>query len=559
MLKIKHQLGIILFVALSACSQAPTLPVANQSDLEMQAIALLHASYPAEGSGAVAIITKGNETLFVAGHGLADISAGKQITEDTVFRLGSITKQFAAASMMLLVEEGLIDLDEPLKTYLPDYPEPGASIDVRHLLNHTSGIPSYTGIPGWMVETNTARAYTTEEMIDVFKGLPVEFQPGEKFNYNNSGYVLVGAVIEAVTGKSWDVFLQERITGPLDIKTIQSGTYEADVALMATGYTADEDVSQSIHMSVPHAAGALIGDVQDLADWGNAFHDGKVVKPKSYEEMTTVTLVADGEEIPYGYGLGFGEVGGQPIIGHGGGIFGFATDSIYIPSKDVFVAVMANSDNPAISPGILARKLAALAIGQAFPEFTKDDFNVAALEPVLGVYESDEVTRTLFISDGKLYTYLKDGNEVQAFPAGDNTFFYGPNSLYWFEIDKDENGNSRMLFHANGAPEPDVLIWTGSVPEIESVAIEILENYVGTYELSIPMAAKISPAEGGLGNGLTIQLTGQPPFPMVAENASEFSVRSVGAVIRFQTNAEGNMAFELVQNGQTITGKQTAE
>ncbi|GLQ21336.1 serine hydrolase domain-containing protein [Algimonas porphyrae] len=559
MLTLKHMIAPICLTALLACSPAVTEPVPGDDDFASEALSLLRDAYPEDGPGAAAIVTKDNETLFIDGHGLADLAEGRPIQANTVFRYASITKQFAAATLMLLAEDGRVDLDAPIGNYLPDYPEPGRAIAVRHLLNHTSGIPSYTGIPGWMAETNTARAYTTDEMVAVFEDLPADFAPGDQFAYNNSAYLLLGAVIEAVTGQSWSDAVKDRITKPLGIDTIESGLLEGEIDRMATGYTAGNAASQRIHMSVPHAAGALIGDVQGLADWANAFHDGEVVSAESYAAMTRPTVTNDGEDVPYGYGLSFAELRGHPTIGHSGGIFGFSTDSVYIPSEDIFVAVLANSDNPATSPGMMTVKLAALALDAPFPLFETMDIDLAGLEPVLGVYKSETVTRTLFVRDDILYTLREGGAESPVYSAGNNRFFYGPASLSWFEIENPSDGPVRMVFHSSDSLEPDTLSWTGPVPDMITVSPDILETYLGTYTLSIPMIATIAAQDEGLDNGITIQLTGQPPFSLQPSSDTEFAVPSVGAVVRFAPDDAGSMTMEILQGGQTITGEMTDE
>jgi CubicO group peptidase (beta-lactamase class C family) len=206
----------------AALSLAGAVPVAAApADFDSKADSILERAYPAAGPGAAAIVTDHGEAIYVGARGMADIDAGKPITPDTVFRFGSITKQFAAAVMLQLVAEGKVSLDDKLSKFFPSYPKPGADATVRQFLNHTSGIQPYTGIPGWMVEANTNRAYTTEEMTAVFRDLPAPSKPGEKWDYNNSGYVLVGAIIEKVTGKPWYTAVDERIVKPLGLSSIR--------------------------------------------------------------------------------------------------------------------------------------------------------------------------------------------------------------------------------------------------------------------------------------------------------------------------------------------------
>lgn len=363
-IKFKILLATVFFGFTVTCVQSAGLASADDEEFPfVEAEGILQAAFAADGPGVVAIVTKNNKTVFIAGQGLANIETGTPITRDTVFRMGSITKQFSAATIMLLVEEGLIDLDAPIRTYLPDYPEPGATVSVRQLLNHTSGIPSYTAIPGVMAPENTVRELSTEQIIAIFRDKPLEFTPGENWSYSNSGYILVGALIEAVTGQSWVQVVKDRIGDPLAMNSLDSGVVEADVTQMAIGYTGQRkpEISQPIHMSYPGASGELISTVQDLADWANALHDGDVVSPDSYAQMIAPTQIGLSRTIPYGFGLVTQDFHERRVIGHNGGIFGFLAESLYFPEEDIFVAVMTNTDSPSQSPEIIARKLAELA------------------------------------------------------------------------------------------------------------------------------------------------------------------------------------------------------
>ena len=420
---------------LLAASAHPAL--ALPADFEEKADRFVQSAWPSAGPGAAVIVTEGGKTVYARGQGLADVEAGKPIAPGTVFRLGSITKQLSAAVILQLVDEGKLSLDDPVSKFVPELPQPGANATVRQLLNHTVGVQSYTGIPGWMVEENTNRPYTTAEMITLFKDLPAPSKPGEQWSYNNSGYVLVGAVIEAVTGKPWHEAVEERIARPLRLETLRYGVGEASMPNMAKGYTDGEGgpkPSMKIHMSVPHAAGALVGSVEDIAAWAHALHHGKVVGKASYAGMIAPTPVP-GEKapVPYGFGLGLDKVRGRAAIGHGGGIFGFSTESFYMPEKDIFVAVFANSDDPATSPGLAAKRLAAMAIGDPFPEFEKAQVEPKSLEPLFGVYRAKDgdVERRFFVREGQLYTQRGEGPEMKVYPAGGDRFFYGPDSLTW--------------------------------------------------------------------------------------------------------------------------------
>ncbi|WP_161808706.1 serine hydrolase domain-containing protein [Tsuneonella troitsensis] len=519
-----------------------------------RAQALIDKAYPDTGPGAAVIVTEGGKVVFAGGSGKADIAAGTDITPETVFRLGSITKQFAAAALLQLVAEGKLSLDDKVSQFVPGYPEPGASATVRQLLNHTSGIQSYTGIPGWMVEAKTNRPYTTAELIAEFRDQPAAFQPGEKWDYNNSGYVLVGAVIEAVADKPWHEVVRERLASPLGLATIRYGGEESRTPGFAVGYTGGEGAkftpAQKIHMSVPHAAGALIGTVGDLARWTQALHAGKVVPAPLYAEMIAPTALPDGKSEPYGYGIGQGDVRGVKAIGHGGGIFGFSTDSIYLPEKDLFVAVFTNADSGIASAGLTMNRLAAEAIGKPYPVFTETPFEAATLEPALGLYRIDggDTTRSFFLREGQLYTQRSGASESRVYHAGDNRFFYGPDSLNWFELVREPSGTYAMMMHQNGADKAERAVRTGPVPAAATASFavprDVLDTYAGNYTSAFaPIVVAVRDDAV-----LTLKLGGQPPVPLRATGEREFAAVGVDARVVFE-QADGKVSGLVIHQG----------
>lgn len=536
-------------LAMAMAQPAKALP----ADFKARADALLQNSYPADGPGAAVIVTDDGKTVYKAGRGLANVEAKTPITPDTIFRIGSITKQFSAAIMLQLVAEGKVSLDDPLSKFLPDFPKPGADATVAQLLNHTVGVQSYTGIPGWMAGDKPATAVTTEQLIAEFKNLPSPSKPGEKFEYNNSGYVLVGAVIEKVTGMPWHQAVEERIAKPLGLVSIRYGELESKTRGMARGYTRQEGKvvpSKAIHMSVPHAAGALIGTVEDLAKWNAALHAGKVVPKAYYERMIAPTKLSDGTTEQYGFGITNREVRSHKAIGHGGGIFGFSTDSIYLPKDDVFVAVFTNSDDPKTDPGMVMMQLAALAVDDPFPTFDKQALDAKAIEPWVGVYKVANGERRLFLREGKLFTQRSGGSALEAFAAGGGKYFY-PNSLTWFELKRDSSGTPVVAMYQQGATTAEESVRAGDIPP-EPKAVEVpratLESYAGNYNAGGAVLVVAVPAEGPM----TAKLGGQPAIPLAALSQTEFRTIGVDARLEFLVEGGKVSAAVLKQGGREM-------
>lgn len=558
----------LALAALSAAAEtaAPATAAASPSPEALRSFAdtVLAESYPADGPGAAVVIMKGGKIVYQGARGLADIGGARPIAPDTVFRLGSITKQFAAAVIVQLVQEGKLSLDDPLSKFLPDYPQQGASATVRQLLQHTSGIQSYTDMPGVMNPVSTTLPRTTTELVALFRDAPTVSKPGEVWAYNNSGYVLLGAIIETVTGMPWHKAVEERITRPLGLASIRYGVEGEDTPAMAQGYTGQATAaaakSQYIHMSAPGAAGALIGTVGDLAKWAEALHHGKVVDAAHYKLMIAPTVMPDGSTQPYGFGLGLDPLRGHPATGHSGGIFGFATDSIYVADADLFVAVFANSDAPQTSPGVVLRRIAAAAIGDPYPAFTPIAADIAALEPFFGVYPiPGGGERRFYAREGKLYTQRQGGGTLEVYAGWEGRFFYGPATLSWFALRRNADGTPVMEFAANGELPAQTSVRSGPIPP-EAAAVEVtravLERYAGRYAFG---PATLTIAFTADGTGLTGQLTGQPAIPLTPVGEAEFRAEGVDATLVFE-GAEGPAtAVTLNQGGQQIRAPRSGD
>ncbi|WP_260483920.1 serine hydrolase domain-containing protein [Sphingomicrobium flavum] len=542
--------SLLAIAAVSLSTAAHAEPVEN---LAAKVDAYLDAAYPDAGPGVAAVIVDDGEIVYHGAQGMADVAAGEALTKDSVFRIGSITKQFAAAAVMKLVDQGKVSLDDPLTRFVRDYPN-GDAITVRMLLNHSSGVKSYTGIEGWMVESNTDKLYSTDELVAEFKDQPADFAPGQAFLYNNSGYILVGAVIEAATGKPWHQYVREELLLPAGIGNIHYMAAEDDTPLMVNGYTdfgGHQILSQKIDGSVPHAAGALIGDVAALSQWYDALFDGRIVSAASLEAMTQPTTTLDGQTTPYGFGLGVNDQRNRKAIGHSGGIFGFSTDSVYFPEENLFVAVFANSDSPAIGASAVKQRLSALALGDDVPLFESRPLDPAALEGALGRYRFDDDNyRDLYLEEGKLMSRIKDGSPLEAHYAGDNVYHYGLTTMSWFRIDRSGEA-PRTLVYLNGSSEPLIGTYVGDIPE--DVAIDLtdaqMSRLVGNY--SFAFGAMVIARDG---DGLTAKLGAQPAFALTARSESEFMVEQVGARILFTIDGDKATSLTVYQGGQEFTG-----
>lgn len=395
------------------------------ADTAAELDAIARAAYPANEPGASVLVMKDGTALLRKGYGLADLELQVPIAPEMVFRIGSVTKQFTAAAVLLLEQEGKLSTGDDIRKYLPDYPTEGRTVTIEHLLTHTSGIRSYTDMSSF--SDRIRDDMSVGELIDSFKNQPLAFEPGEKFAYNNSGYVLLGAIIEKVSGKSYETFLRERIFAPLHME--HTG-YEESSKLVpgrAKGY--DEANGSFINaaylsMALPFSAGALVSTVDDLAKWDQALYSNRLLSQASLDKWWTPYRLTGGKSTGYGYGWGIDSYLGHPVVGHGGGINGFTCQVLRLPSDRVYVAVLTNRNDESSDPGGVARKLAAAAMGKPVAEPASWMLSPKALESFQGLYRIDDRARYLVnVEDGRL-RLRRFGDEH---PEGGRTRDPGPN------------------------------------------------------------------------------------------------------------------------------------
>src|SRR3954453_14136500 len=319
------RLALLLAVfSLRAPSAQAAASKTSNDDLARYADQLFSQTYPANEPRAAVLVMKDGQVVLRKGYGMANLELGVPIQPDMVFEIGSITKQFTAASILLLQERGKLSVNDEVTKYLSDYPTHGQKITIDHLLTHVSGIPSYTELLEW--RPRGGEDMTVQQLIDLFKDKPLRFNPGEKWAYNNSAYILLGAVIEKVSGKSYEDFIEQEIFAPLGMKSSRYGHQREVIPGRVAGYertAGGYQIAKYISMTQPYAAGSLMSTGDGLALWAEALAEGKVIKKESLERMTTPAKLKSGMSTKYAYGLGVSEGDGARIVEHGGGIFGF--------------------------------------------------------------------------------------------------------------------------------------------------------------------------------------------------------------------------------------------
>lgn len=296
------------------------------------------------GPGGEFLISKAGKPIYQKSFGKANLELDVNLTSENIFQIGSITKQFTAISILILEEKGKLNVIDPVSKYIPDYPL-GDKITIHHLLTHTSGIKDFTKMKS--LRDISQKEMTPKMMIDFFKNEPVDFAPGEKFDYNNSGYVLLGYIIELVSGEEYEEFIQKKI---FDKAGMTNSYYASDrkvIPKRAYGYQKKEYgyVNKTqISFSVPFSSGSLMSTVGDMLKWQNALNQNLVLNPKTLEKAFTKYKLNNGQEFTYGYGWHLFDANGTQLRKHGGSVFGFKSMSVYIPSEDIYVIGLSNCD-----------------------------------------------------------------------------------------------------------------------------------------------------------------------------------------------------------------------
>ncbi|HEY6230679.1 MAG TPA: serine hydrolase domain-containing protein, partial [Pyrinomonadaceae bacterium] len=272
-MKTKRNVVILLLATTLATAQQPSIQSERATRMEQ----IVQAYVPGKFMGTV-LVAQDGKIVLDKGYGFANLEWDIPNTPRTKFRLGSLTKQFTAASILLLEERGKLKIEDPVKKYMPDAPAAWDKITIFHLLTHTSGIPSFTGFADY--RSREAEAITPEKLVEWFRDKPLEFEPGTKWNYSNSGYVLLGYLIEKISGQSYAEFVQQNIFTPLGMKDSGYDSNSAIIAHRAAGYTPGNSGPVNagfVHMSIPFSAGALYSTTEDLLRWEQGLFGGKVL------------------------------------------------------------------------------------------------------------------------------------------------------------------------------------------------------------------------------------------------------------------------------------------
>jgi CubicO group peptidase (beta-lactamase class C family) len=507
---------------------------------------------PGDSSGVAVLVARDGQIVFQGGFGLADIAKKTPITPETKFRIGSVSKQFTAAAVLRLAEQGRLTLDDSLAKHFPNFAQHGG-VSVRHLLTHTSGLRSYTEKPEFM--SRVTQPIEPEKLIAWFQNDPPDFAPGTGFHYNNSAYFLLGELVAKVSGKPLGDYLRETFFEPLEMNDTGIYVNSAPPPGMAVGYSfAEGKFTPALDwdMSWAGGAGALYSTVGDLFRWNEALFGGRVLNEASFQAATTpVELPANVDGMQYGCGLLRFEIKRLPAIGHGGGLHGWSSDLLRLPQQRTTVVVLGNAmpPPPQLLPQAIshtaAEKLLADEIKQLPPVTEDKTVDPKTFTAYAGRYDYQAAIMTVSVEGDALLAQLTGQPKVRIFPKAQDEFFWKVADAQVVFL-RDETGRVTAARHTQGGN-------TFTAPKLSDTGVQLTpeqaEAFVGKYEYGPGAVLTVSRD----GTQLFAQLTGQPKYPIFPTSTTEFEWRVVPAKVQFVRDANGKVTKAVhQQNGATL-------
>ncbi|MBK8372586.1 MAG: serine hydrolase [Saprospiraceae bacterium] len=539
-------------------------------------------------NGSVLIAEKG-KVIYKKGFGMANMEWDIPNKPNTKHRLGSVTKQFTAMLILQLVAEGKIDLHAPITKYLTDYPkESGNKITTHHLLTHTSGIPNYTAFPGFF-EEESRNPYKPDAFVKKFQDRALEFTPGEKFNYSNSGYFLLGVIIEKVSGKTYEKMLQDNIFTPLGMKDSGYDHHDEILKNRATGYEKNGNNfvnSRYLDMSIPYAAGSLYSTVEDLYIWDQALYTNKLLPQNLMDLYFTPQIAAFGNSFyAYGWGVGKEAIGNSKdsldVVSHGGGINGFNTLIFRATSDKSLVVLLNNTGGAPLDQ--MTKAIRSIMYGKPYDLPKKSLANELlsviqskGIKEGVKYFHANKDNKVLALRENEMnqigYQLLGDGKSeeaaqvfvlnIEAFPESANAYDSYAEALMNLGRNEEAIKNYKISVEMNPANQNGIDMLkklgadTGNFEKEIIVPEDILKTYIGRYELQPGFILTVTKE----GNQMKVQATGQPIFDIFPASNEKFYLKAIVAQIAFNKGGNGEIeSFTLFQGGQEMICKKLSE
>jgi CubicO group peptidase (beta-lactamase class C family) len=574
---INQSRALVVCVLIVVCACSVALSQGSRTDRARKIDEVLSLANKYKLFNGSVLVAENGKVIHKKGYGQANMEWDIPNAPDTKFRLGSITKQFTSALILQLVDEGKVKLDGKLSDYLPAYrKDVGDKVTIHQLLTHTSGIPSYTGLPGFFANVSR-NPYTVDAFVKQYASNDLEFEPGSKFSYNNSGYFLLGAIIEKVTGKSYEQALKEKILDPLGMKNTGYDLHAPIIGKRATGYQLVANGYQHapyLDMSIPYAAGSMYSTVEDLYLWDQALYTDRVVSAQSKALMYKPAL----GDYAYGWVINKAEFGnGTPAaerIMHGGGINGFNTLIIRYPQQKHLIVLLDNTSQGE-SLDRLQETITRILFNQPYTmpkqsivDLLHRTITEKGLDAGLAQYRDLKAKQSESYDFGEPelnrlgYRLLQAGKQNEAieifklnvaeYPKAFNTY----DSLGEAYMVSGNKELAILNYKKSLELDPGNVNATSMLKRIEARPVtadpKSYDAYVGEYEVSPQFKVSVFKEA----DKLMTQATNQPAFELFPEGENKFFLRAVDAKVTFTRDASGVVTGLVIhQGGREVPGK----
>jgi len=539
-----------LNIILSITLQLIILIVATAQNQSTLLDELFQSNYSNSGSGASILISKKGKIIYQNQRGYANVEYNIPIKEHTSFAIGSITKQFTAAAILLLEERGQLNLDDSLSKHLTLLPKSYEQISIHQLLSHSSGIRDYPRVPD--IRQRLRANLTPHEIVEMMENVSLDFKPGSKVSYSNTGYLLLGLIIEKIAGQEYADFLAENIFDPLQMTNTLVGSYEQVVTFRANGYSEDENdelINATFHSS-SFAAGAIISTPIDLNKWIIGIQNEKILSKRSLKKMFNNYQLSNGEKTNLGYGWELNQIAGENCFEHSGFEPGYKANSVYFPEEELYVIVLQNNEYGSPTPTMI--NAAAICLGKPFPnKKNAAKLNSANIQQLTGTYElASGDQRIIFQKEEQLYIKAPGGHSSVLFAKNESTLFY-EEGFRQLHFKKNDEGKVEKLLYKSRDHEITARKISNEIP-IEQMAIkvapEILKTLVGIYNFEAFTMTITYKNET-----LFAQPEGANPLPLTPKSNDHFVIEENGAELDFNMK-QGVESLSLLLEGNKMSG-----
>ncbi len=492
-----------------------------------------------ETPGVSVLMARNGQIIYQKGFGYADVGNRVPVTPETKFRIGSITKQFIASAILRMQEEGKLSVEDKLSKFVPGFPR-GDEVTIRHLLTHTSGIRSYTGRPGFL--KYVTMPVTPAALVDTIKSYPYDFNPGDRYLYNNSGFFLLGYIIEKISGLSLADYLEDSLFKPLGMNN--TGVYTVTRLLENEAYGYDRDSMNIVKalnwdMTWAGGAGALYSTAQDLYTWNEAVFNGKVLSAESMAAAFTPVVLNSGEKIEYGFGWSLSDYRGSNFISHGGGLHGFLSYIARQPEEKTTVVVLCNSTQPpaGINPTSNAYTLAEYVLWKDMAKQSTLTSDIQVDEKILASY-----TGRYDYGQGMILKVTINGKQLSAQMTGQPMFPIYPASdseFNWKVVDAsikfvtDETGKvTHAIHHQNGQ-----VLEAKKLSDEARISVDpaLFDGYAGKYDGGNNLIIVVTKE----GDKMYMQGPGLPKYQLIPASATEYFTEEIKARFTFKQDETG--------------------